>query len=139
MTAWLILTGFGLDDWFYRQLVLQSLVITINLQPNHSFLIVEDSLHSCSLSFYDWLLIYEWTIYMVSRQNHRKHCFLYCYIYSLLHSNGSYPVVVCICIAVKMCLPSCFPVTGLHVTICLYDYKHSNITTMDLWNIISQI
>jgi hypothetical protein len=30
MTPWLIITGSGLDDWIYWQLLLQSLVITIN-------------------------------------------------------------------------------------------------------------
>jgi hypothetical protein len=27
---------------------------------------------------------------------HRKHLFLYCCIYSALHSNGSYPIVACV-------------------------------------------
>jgi hypothetical protein len=35
MTVWLI-TGFGLDDWFYWQLLLQSLVITINYKNSQS-------------------------------------------------------------------------------------------------------
>jgi hypothetical protein len=30
---------------------------------------------------------------------HRKYLFLYCSIYSALHSNGSYPIVSCVVVA----------------------------------------
>jgi hypothetical protein len=59
MAQWLIIiiTGCGLDDCIYWQLLLQSLVITINyqeltinLQPNPSSLTAEDSHHSRSRS-----------------------------------------------------------------------------------------
>jgi hypothetical protein len=85
-----------------------------------------------SFSFYDRLLIYDYTTYIFLRRNHRKHIrfpavdickphrkhlFLYCCIYSALHSNGSYPIVTCIFVVVGMCLQSCCIATGLHVTI----------------------
>jgi hypothetical protein len=31
-----------------------------------------------------------------TREPHRKHIFLYCFIYSALHNNKSYPIVVCV-------------------------------------------
>jgi hypothetical protein len=61
---------------------------------------------------------YGWTTYTVSTrlhrkhircpamdicEPHRKHLFLYCCIYSALHSNGSYPIVACI-FAVAECV-----------------------------------
>jgi hypothetical protein len=62
-------------------------------------------------SIREWLLIYDWTNYIVLRrfhrkhnrypamvicEPHRKHHFLYCCIYNALHSNGNYPSVDCI-------------------------------------------
>jgi hypothetical protein len=76
-------------------------------------------------------LIYDWTIYIVSRRIHRKHIrclamdicephrkhhFFYC-IYSTLHSNGSYAIVACVFVVAGMCLPSRCPAMGLHVRI----------------------
>jgi hypothetical protein len=40
------------------------------------------------------------------REPHRKHLFLYCCIYSALHSNGSYPIVACVFVAAGVYLPS---------------------------------
>jgi hypothetical protein len=77
-------------------------------------------LASFSFSFYDRLLIYDWTTYTVSRRTHRKytlcpamdicelhrkHRFLYCCIYSALHNNGSYPIVACLFVVAGICLP----------------------------------
>jgi hypothetical protein len=45
VVAWLTVTGSGLDDLIYWHLLVQSLLITINLQPNPSSLIGEGSLH----------------------------------------------------------------------------------------------
>jgi hypothetical protein len=105
--------------------------LLINLLPNPSSLTVEESPHSHSLSF--WLLIYDWTTYVVSRRTHkqhircpvmdickrhRKHLFFCCTsAYSALHSSGSYPIVACVFDVAGMCLPSRCPATGLHVTI----------------------
>jgi hypothetical protein len=36
MAAWLTITGFGLDDWIYLHLLIQSLVITINYNISQS-------------------------------------------------------------------------------------------------------
>jgi hypothetical protein len=100
--------------------------------------------------FLSWLLIYDWTIYIVLRQNHRKHIccptmdicephrkhlFLCCCIYSALHGNGSYPTVASVFVAVYCCrlypesvsaavhLPSHRPAVGLtcHNTKEFYD------------------
>jgi hypothetical protein len=46
---------------------------------------------------------------------HIKYLFLYCCIYSALHSNGSYPIVTCVFFVAEMCLPSC-PAACIHVT-----------------------
>jgi hypothetical protein len=43
---------------------------------------------------------------------HRKHRFLYCCIYSVLHSNRSYPIVAFVFVVARMCLPSRCPATG---------------------------
>jgi hypothetical protein len=40
---------------------------------------------------------------------HRKHLFLYCCIYSALHSNGIYLIVTCVFVVAGMCLPSRCP------------------------------
>jgi hypothetical protein len=48
---------------------------------------------------------------------HRKHHFLYCFIYSALHSNWSYQIVACVFVAARMFLQSRCPATGLHVTV----------------------
>jgi hypothetical protein len=48
---------------------------------------------------------------------HRKHLFLYCCIYSAVHSNGNYPIVSCVFFAAGMCLQCRCPELGLHVTI----------------------
>jgi hypothetical protein len=48
---------------------------------------------------------------------HRKHLFLYCCIYGVLHSNGSYPIAACVFFVAGMRLPIRFPATGIHVTI----------------------
>jgi hypothetical protein len=137
MAPWLIMTGLGLDDSINLHLLVQSLVITINYNNSQSIF---------SRTLLPWLprtrsflvlvlrltLIYDWTIYIVSRRIHRKHIrflamdicephrkhrVLYCCIYSALHSNGSYPIVACIFVAAGMCLPSSCQQTGVHVTI----------------------
>jgi hypothetical protein len=79
-----------------------------------------------------WHLIYDWTIYTVSRRNHRKHIrcpaldireqhrkqrFLYCCIYSPLHSNGSYPIVACVFVVAYCC--RLYLATGCLHRICL--------------------
>jgi hypothetical protein len=46
---------------------------------------------------------------------HRKRLFLYCCIYSALHSNG-YPSLAYVFVATEMCLPSRCPATCLRVT-----------------------
>jgi hypothetical protein len=96
----------------FNQSQLQQL--TINLQPNPSFLTTEGSLHSRSHSTIDLILFC--TTYIVSRRTlrkhircpavcepHRKHVFLYCLIYSALHSNGKYPIVAYV-FAVAKCV-----------------------------------
>jgi hypothetical protein len=55
---------------------------------------------------------------------HRKHFFLYCCIHSPLRSNGSYPIVFCEFVVAGMCLRSCCPGTGQHVTIFRKRYQH---------------
>jgi hypothetical protein len=55
---------------------------------------------------------------------HRKHLFLYCCIYSALHSNGNYPIVAVVFVAVLMCLPSRYLATALHVTIRFHQLKN---------------
>jgi hypothetical protein len=72
------------------------------------------------------------TTYIISRRTHRKHIrcpardicepyrkhlFLYCCIYSRLHSKWNYPIVACVFVVAGMCLPSRCPATGLHITI----------------------
>jgi hypothetical protein len=53
-----------------------------------------------SFSFYEWLLIYDWTTYTVSRRIHRKHGFLCCcdgmFTAPLPSSRSSIPRV-CFC------------------------------------------
>jgi hypothetical protein len=88
MAPWLIITGSGLNDWIYYRLLCtithnhnQLQKLTINLQPNPSSLTAEVSLHSRSLSFYDFPT--DWTssleqsyaeFYILSaRTTHRKH------------------------------------------------------------------
>jgi hypothetical protein len=98
----------------------QSKWFPVNLQPNPSSLSAEDSLHSRSHSAID--------DYIVSRRIHRKHIrcpamdisephrrhlFLYCFIYRAFHSNGNYPIVACVFVVAGMCLPSHCPATEL--------------------------
>jgi hypothetical protein len=126
MAAWLLLTGSGLDDWIYWRLPLQSLVITINYNKSQSIF---------SRTLLPWLprtrsilvLVLQMAsdlqldyLYIFSRRTHRKHIrcpamnicelhrkdlFLYCCIYSALHSNGRYSIVACVFVAAGMCLP----------------------------------
>jgi hypothetical protein len=101
-----------------------------------------------SFSFCDWLLIYDWTTYIVSRKTHRKHIrcpamgtyephrkhlFLYCFNYSALHSNGSYPIVACVFVVAGMCLLSRCPATGLHVTIYFVTVFACNLCIKGTW------
>jgi hypothetical protein len=51
------------------------------------------------------------------RERYRKLLFLYCFIYSALHSNESYPIVACVFVVAWMCLPSRCLEMGLHVTV----------------------
>jgi hypothetical protein len=95
-----------------------------NLRSNPSSLTAEDSLHSCSCSTTDfWFTTGPQTTENIRCpavdvcKPHRKHLFLYCCIYSALHSNGSYSIVACLSVIAWMCLPSRCPATGLHVTI----------------------
>jgi hypothetical protein len=146
MAPWLIIKGFGLDDWIYKHL-LQSLLITISysaivIYPLHKSLGLDwtgldwTGLAPFSFSFYDWLPIYDWNTNIVSRRTHRKHIrcppaidicelhrkhiFIYCCTYSALHRNGNYPIVACVFVVAGMCLPSRCPATSLHVTIHFY-------------------
>jgi hypothetical protein len=109
----------------------QSLLVTIIY--NNSQAIFSRTLLPCLprtrsilVLVYDWLLIYDWTTYVVKRRTHRKH--IRCpamdiwelhrkNIYSALNSNGSYAIVACVFFVAGMCLPSRCPATGLHVTI----------------------
>jgi hypothetical protein len=90
---------------------------------------IRSRLHTGTLTH--WLLIYDWTTYIVSRRTHRKHIrcpamdicepyrkhlFPHC-IYSALYSSGSSPIVACVFVVAGMCLPSRCPATGLHVAI----------------------
>jgi hypothetical protein len=112
MAQWLIKTGSGLDDWIYWQLLLQSSVIIINLQPNPSSLTDEESLHSRSRSTTDFGFTTGLLIQSRGRpiedircpamdicKSHRARRFLYCYIYSALHSNKIYAIVACVFVA----------------------------------------
>jgi hypothetical protein len=40
---------------------------------------------------------------MVICESHRKHFFLYSFIYSALHSNGNYPIVACVFVVACCC------------------------------------
>jgi hypothetical protein len=56
---WLIITGYGLDNWIYCHIYLQSLLITINYKSSQA-VTAYDSLHSlldykCLLFHCDWL------------------------------------------------------------------------------------
>jgi hypothetical protein len=69
----IIIMGFGLDVWIYWQLILQSLVFTINYKNtifSRPFFLDCRGLAPFSFSFYDWLLIYDRTTYTVSRRIH---------------------------------------------------------------------
>jgi hypothetical protein len=57
MAPWLIIIGYGLDDWIYWQLLLESLVITINYKNSQSIFSwkVLWGLAPFSFTFYDWL------------------------------------------------------------------------------------
>jgi hypothetical protein len=84
-------------------------------------------------STWDYLLIYDSITYILSRRIHRKHIscpamdicerrrkhlFLYCCIYSALHSNGNYPIFSCVFVVTGMCLQSSCPATCLHIIMC---------------------
>jgi hypothetical protein len=72
MAPWLIITGYVFDDWIYWHILVQSLLITINYNS---------SLHSPSLSFYDWLL----SLSLISLPtNSRSVCL------GIKHSSGAY-------------------------------------------------
>jgi hypothetical protein len=108
---------------------LDSLTSSVTVSPNHNQL-QELTIFSRTLlpwlprtrtipfAFYDWLLIYDWTTYRVSKRIHRRHIlypamdtcelhrkylFLYFCIYSALHRNGSYPIVACISVVSYCC------------------------------------
>jgi hypothetical protein len=109
---------------------------TIYLNHNQSsaelFFLDFRGLAPFSFSFYECHLIYDWTIYIVSKRNrrkhircsamdicepHRKHRFLYCCIYSALHRNGSYPIVACVFVVAYYC--RLYLATGCLPRICL--------------------
>jgi hypothetical protein len=136
MAARLIITGLALDGWIYWQILLQSLVITINLQPNPSSLTAEDSPHSHSRSktgcwFTTGLLtciILRWThrkdircpamdIYADHIENTSSSIVVFT---APLHRNGSYPIVACVFVFAGMCLPNHCPATGLRTSQYLY-------------------
>jgi hypothetical protein len=90
--------------------------LAINLQSNPCSLTVEDSLHSGSRSTTDFWFTTGLLIQsrggsiknircpaMDTWEPHRKHRFLYCYIYSVLHRNGSYPIVACLFVVAYCC------------------------------------
>jgi hypothetical protein len=120
MAPWPIITGSGLDDWIYWQLLLQLLIITISyknsqiifsrillpwLPRTRSILILVLRLTS------DLRLDYLYSL----ETDHRKHLFLYC-IYSALHSNGSYTIVSRLFVAACFC--RLYLVTGFLPRIC---------------------
>jgi hypothetical protein len=127
MAPWLIITGSGLDDWIYWHLLYnlsesQSITITHNQYSAEPFFLDCRGLAPVSFSFYDWPihsdLIRFCTAYIVSRRTHRKHIrwpavdicephkkhrFLYCCIYSALHSNGNYLIVASLFVVAYCC------------------------------------
>jgi hypothetical protein len=101
-----------------------------------------------SFSFYDRLLIYDWTTYIASRRTYIKHIrclamgiieprikhlFLCCCIYTALHRKGRCPIVARIRCA-GICVPSRCLEIGPHatlLTVCSitstsYDCQHKN-------------
>jgi hypothetical protein len=73
--------------------ITQSITITHSRSSAEPFFLERRGLAPFSFSFYDWLLIYDWTTYIASRRTyrkhirclamdigkeHRKHLFLYC-------------------------------------------------------------
>jgi hypothetical protein len=143
MAAWLRITGSRADDLIYWQLLLQSPVIKINYKKSNQsaaepFFLDCRGLAPFSFSFYDWLLIHDWTTYIVSRRTdrkhicfsamdicepHRKHRFLYSCIYGALHSNENYPIVACVFVAAYCC--RLYLATGCLLRIC----PHGNVFT----------
>jgi hypothetical protein len=115
----------------YNLSSLQLITITLNQFSAEPFFLDCRGLAPFLFSFCDWLLIYNWTTYIVSArtngkhtrcpamdicESHRKHLFPYCF-YSALHSNGNYPIVARVFVVAGMCLPCRCPATALHITI----------------------
>jgi hypothetical protein len=65
-----IITGFGLDDWIYWRLLVQSLLNTMDYITVLSWLL---RTRSILILDYDSLLICDCTNYIASRRIHRKH------------------------------------------------------------------
>jgi hypothetical protein len=117
---------------------------TISLNHNQlQHLKINDCLSPFLFSFSDWLLIYDWTTYMVMRRIHRKHIrwpaieicephgkhlFFYCYIYSALQRNESYPIVARVFVVSYCC--RFYLATGWLPRICL----SANVFTASLPN-----
>jgi hypothetical protein len=136
-----IITGSGLYDWIYWQLLLQSFVITTNYKNSKSIF---------SLTLLPWLPRTRSFLVLVLRlshsvlyhlhsleaghrkhirssvmdicEPHTKHLFLYRFIYSALRSNWSYPIIDCVFVAARMCLSSRYLQIGLYVTVCLINW-----------------
>jgi hypothetical protein len=113
IVPWLIITGFWVG---WLDLVTPSCMISQSVTMTHSQSSGVPSFLEClgpapfSFSFCDWLLSFDWTTYIVSRrihkehvhrpamdtcEQHRKHLFLYCCIYSAFHSNGLVRIRCC--------------------------------------------
>jgi hypothetical protein len=118
---------------------LDLLTASFTITHNHNQSSVEPFFLDCQgltpflFSFYVWLLMYNWTTYIVLRWTHRKHIrcpamdicephtihhFLYCYIYSTLRRNGSYPIVACVFVVAYCC--RLYLATGCLLRICLH-------------------
>jgi hypothetical protein len=110
---------------------------TISLNHNQlQQITINNWLAPFSFSLYSnfWFTIYSRTIRrrdihcppMDICEPHRKHCFLYCCIYSMLHRNGSYPIVACMFVVAYFC--RLYLTTGCLPRICL----HGNMFTESL-------
>jgi hypothetical protein len=122
MAVWLIITGFGLDNWISTFLYTHSQSIFSRALhpwlPRTRSILISDLIRFCTT-----YIVSRWTHTKHIRcpatdicESHRKHFFLYCCIYCALHSNGSYPTVACVFVAAGMRLPSRCLEMALHVT-----------------------
>jgi hypothetical protein len=137
MAPWLIITCFGLVDWIYWHLLVQSLLTTIKLQhlkPIFSRTVLPWLLRTRPILV---LILRLTSDLRLSRRTHRKHTrcpqmyicepnrkhiFPYCCIYNGLHSDGNYRIVACVFVAAK-CVYRVVPQQRVYMSqylICLY-------------------